>query len=131
MFFRGRGTLGMKRKILRHVRRFLRGLVILKRHSADYYICSQFQVLLKHSVVPLAHVYAGLDLSMKKRKEGKKKKERKIFVLILAESVCVCVQATFNDPINFNEKFSFLLRSEILRLAETDNGRLTLTRDSV
>lgn len=129
MFFRGRGTLGMKRKILRHVRRFLRGLVILKRHSADYYICSQFQVLLKHSVVPLAHVYAGLDLSMKK-KEGRGKKRKKDIRFNIGRKR-VCVQATFNDPINFNEKFSFLLRSEILRLAETDNGRLTLTRDSV
>lgn len=113
----------MKRKILHHVRRFLRGLVILKRYSADYYICSQFQVLLKHSVVPLAHVYAGLDLSMKKRKkEGRKER----YSFYYWQKACVCIyiyiQATFNDPINFNENsFYFVRFVEILRLAETDN----------
>lgn len=63
----------------------------------------------------------------KEKRRGKKKKDIRFNI----GRKRVCVQATFNDPINFNEKFSFLLRSEILRLAETDNGRLTLTRDSV
>lgn len=99
-----RGALGMGRKILRHVRRFLRGLVILKRHRADYYICSQFQVLLKHSVVPLAHVYAGLDLSVKKRKKRKKKRKDIRFITRAPYRRKECViYATFNDPINFNE----------------------------
>ena len=56
----------MKWNSFRHVGGFLWGLVILKWNRTDYYICSQFQVLLKHSVVPLAHVYAGFDLLIKR-----------------------------------------------------------------
>lgn len=100
----------MERKILRHVRRFLRGLVILKRHRADYYICSQFQVLLKHSVVPLAHVYAGLDLSVKKRKKRKKKRKDIRFIRAHTIGGKACVYATFNDPINFNEDSFYFAR---------------------
>ena len=71
VFFCGRSTRRVKWKSFRHVNCFLRDLVILKWHRADYYICPQFQVLLKHSVVPLAHVYAGLDLLDKKEKRGR------------------------------------------------------------
>lgn len=120
-----RGAPGMERKILRHVRRFLRGLVILKRHRADYYICSQFQVLLKHSVVPLAHVYAGLDLSVKKRKKRKKKRKdirfirahtiggRRVYTLRLTIRL-ILTRILFTSPDSLTS-----------RVNETDNGSLS------